>query len=367
MKQTTFQTLSITTKAPASAQAGSLGVVIIGRNEGELLLRALGSVGAQADAVVYVDSASTDDSVEIVRRHFPDAIVVELDTDRPLSPARGRNAGYAALKQRLPDLARVQFVDGDCELDPSWLRTASQYLHDHPEVGVAAGRLRERDRERNAYHRLADMEWDQPAGPVEETGGIMMVRADAWEAAGGQNADMPAAEEREFCLRVSAAGWSITRLGDDMAQHDIDMDALGQWWTRSVRMGHAYAQGLWIHRDGYHARRVLSLLAYGAVLPSVAVAGAIPTLGLSLGLLRGYPRLWRKIERDRLARGEAEADARLYATANVANKIAGAIGVARFVTGTLRRGRGGRRAGLSNTPHPREPRAVLRERCRQAS
>ncbi|MCA9705752.1 MAG: glycosyltransferase [Myxococcales bacterium] len=346
MKQTTFQTLAAV--APATLERAvspeQLGVVIIGRNEGILLERALASVGEHAGAVVYVDSASTDDSVEIVCRRFPDAIVVELDTSRPLSPARGRNAGYAALRARLPKLRYVQFVDGDCELSPGWLRVASRHLQEHPEVGVVAGRLRERERERNAYHRLADMEWDQPAGEVEETGGIMMVRAAAWEGAGGQNADMPAAEERELCLRVSGLGYSIVRLDDDMAQHDIDMDQLGQWWERSVRMGHAYAQGLWIHRDGYHARRVLSLLTYGAVLPAAAVAGTVPTLGLSLGLLGIYPRLWRRMEQDRCARGDRSDDARLYATANVVNKVAGALGVARFFTRTLREGRGGRRA-----------------------
>ncbi|MEM9454160.1 MAG: glycosyltransferase [Myxococcota bacterium] len=327
-----------------------LGVVIIGRNEGQLLRRALASVGAEAGAVVYVDSASTDDSVEIVRRYFPDAVIVELSADEPLSPARGRNAGFAALRERLPRLRYVQFVDGDCELHPSWLRAASHHLHHNPQVGVLAGRLRERDRERNPYHRLADMEWDQPAGEVEETGGIMMVRAQAWEAAGGQNADMPAAEERELCLRVSAAGYSIVRLADDMAQHDIDMDQLRQWWTRSVRMGHAYAQGLWIHRDRYHLRRVVSLLAYGVALPSAALAGAVPTLGLSLGLLGRYGHLWRKIEQERRGRGDRADDARLYATANVVNKVAGAVGVARFFTRTLREGRGGRRARVSATP-----------------
>lgn len=326
-----------------------LGVVIIGRNEGELLLRSVGSVDERAGVVVYVDSASTDDSVQLVRQRFPHAVVVELGTDRPLSPARGRNAGFAALEQRLPDLRFVQFIDGDCDLAPDWLTVASRYLHEHPEVGVVAGRLRERDRERNVYHRLADMEWDQPAGLVEETGGIMMTRADAWRAAGGQNADMPAAEERELCVRVAAAGYTIVRLPDDMAQHDIDMQQLREWWTRSVRMGHAYAQGLWIHRDGYHAQRVVSLLAYGAVVPSVAWLGMVPTLGLSLSVLGLYPRLWRKMEQDRRARGDRADDARLYATANVVNKIAGAVGIAQFFTKTLRQGRGGRRGGVSRS------------------
>lgn len=324
--------------------AAHVGVVVIGRNEGEHLLRAFGSVGAQAGAGVYADSDSTDRSVALVREHFPAVEVVQMRAAvRPLSPSRGRNEGYAALLERLPALRYVQFVDGDCELHPDWLSTAARYLHEHPDVGVVAGRLRERERERNAFHRLADMEWDQPPGEVEDTGGIMMVRAEAWEGAGGQNADIPAGEEREFCLRVRDAGYKVVRLPDDMALHDIDMASFREWWTRSVRAGHAYAQGYWVHRDAWHMRHLVSYAAYGVAVPTAALGGAPLTLGMSLGLLAAYPRLWKKVERDRLRRGDTRDDARLYALATVIAKVAGAIGVAQFFTRTLRQGRGGRR------------------------
>lgn len=334
-----------------------VGVVVIGRNEGEHLLRALGSIGAQAGAVAYADSESTDDSVALVRERFPAVAVVEMRAaERRLSPSRGRNEGYAALRERLPAVRYVQFLDGDCELHPRWLAAAAAYLDAHPEVGVVAGRLRERDRERNAFHRLADMEWDQPPGEVNDMGGIMMVRVEAWERVGGQNPDIPAAEEREFCWRVIDAGYKVLRLPDDMALHDIDMASLAEWWTRSVRTGHAYAQGWWVHRDRWHLRHLLSFVTYGAALPGAAVGGAPLTLGASLSLLAAYPRLWKRIEQSRLARGDAPDDARLYAAASVAGKVAGAMGVAKFFAQTLPQGRGGRRTGIGGarrgTPPP---------------
>jgi GT2 family glycosyltransferase len=337
---------------PAALDASSssvlpahVGVVVIGRNEGEHLLRALGSLGAQAGAAAYADSESSDDSVALVHARYPAVEVVEMrSSERPMSPSRGRNEGYAALRRRLPGLRYVQFLDGDCELDPRWLTAAARHLQEHPDVGVVAGRLRERDRERNAFHRLADMEWDQPAGEVNDMGGIMMVRAEVWDRVGGQNPDISAAEEREFCWRVIDAGFKVLRLADDMALHDIDMASFAEWWTRSVRTGHAYAQGYWVHRDRWHLRHLLSYVTYGAALPGAAVGGAPLTLGASLGLLAAYPRLWRKIERDRLARGDTPGDARLYAAASVVAKLAGAMGVARFFAQTLPQGRGGRRA-----------------------
>lgn len=331
-------------QSESSGASGRLGVVVIGRNEGELLARALGSIGTAADAVVYADSDSSDDSVDRVRREFPNVHVVRLDPSRAMTPARGRNEGMARLLEELPNVEFVQFLDGDCDLAADWLTTARKYLVNNPKVGLLCGRLRERERERNRYHRLADMEWAQPAGEVDDLGGIMMVRREVWEEVGGQNSGIAAGEEREFSCRVLAAGWTAMRLAEDMAHHDIDMARFSQWWTRTSRMGHSCAQGLWIYRDRRHLQEVVSLAVWGGVVPTLAVLGALPTLGTSLPLAGlAYRRLWRRVAADREAGGDRMDDAKLYASAIVAGKFAGALGVARFVLRTLPAGRGGRR------------------------
>lgn len=45
----------------------SLGVVVIGRNEGERLKRCLASLLGNVDQIVYVDSGSTDGSVQLAQ------------------------------------------------------------------------------------------------------------------------------------------------------------------------------------------------------------------------------------------------------------------------------------------------------------
>jgi len=321
-----------------------LGVVVIGRNEGELVLRALGSVDGRAEATVYADSASTDGSVARVRQAFPDVHVVEIDPSRPMTPARGRNEGMARLLAELPGVRFIQLLDGDCDLAPGWLDRATAYLAEHPDVGIVCGRLRERDRERNSYHRLADMEWDQPPGEIFDAGGIMLIRREVWEDVGGQNADIPAAEEREFLRRARARGWRAMRLPEDMARHDIDMAALSEWWARMRRMGHSWAQGLWIYRDQMHLRQVLSVALWGGAVPVAALAAALPTLGASVPLAAlAYRRQWRRIAAERQGRGDSREDAALYATAMLAGKAAGTLGVADFLLRTLPAGRGGRR------------------------
>ncbi|MDP2229914.1 glycosyltransferase, partial [Methylotenera sp.] len=44
-----------------------VGVVIIGRNEGDRLVRCLKSLVKQSPQLIYVDSGSTDDSVNVAR------------------------------------------------------------------------------------------------------------------------------------------------------------------------------------------------------------------------------------------------------------------------------------------------------------
>jgi glycosyltransferase involved in cell wall biosynthesis len=69
------------------------GLVAIGRNEGERLRRCLISAQGVYDHVVYVDSGSSDDSVALAESFG--AVVVVLDTARPFTAARARNAGFA--------------------------------------------------------------------------------------------------------------------------------------------------------------------------------------------------------------------------------------------------------------------------------
>ena len=71
-----------------------VGVVAIGRNEGERLDKCSESVIGRTTPVVYVDSGSADGSVSKARRAGSD--VVELDARIPFTAARARNAGFRA-------------------------------------------------------------------------------------------------------------------------------------------------------------------------------------------------------------------------------------------------------------------------------
>ena len=337
----------------ARERAGAaIGAVIIGRNEGERLRRCLLSVVGRAAHLVYVDSGSSDGSVELAKGMG--AVVVDLDTSVPFTAARARNAGLAKLRELEPHLEIVQFVDGDCEVVPGWLDVASSELRRDSRVAVVCGRLRERHIEASIYNRLCDIEWNQPAGLTDSCGGNAMMRIDAFVAVNGFAPDLIAGEEPDLCLRLRQRGYLILRLADEMMLHDAAMTRFAHWCRRVVRSGHAYAEGHlrhWGEPGRYYAKQVRSNLAWGVLGPLLAVGLAHPSRGLSLALLAGYPLLALRVFRSARRRGMATADASLYAVACVIGKVPSAYGQIRFWFKHLL----GRRSELIEYKRPSQP------------
>lgn len=253
-----------------------LGFVVIGRNEGERLRHCLASIPPNT-TVVYVDSGSTDGSLEWARAHG--TAVVALDMATPFTAARARNAGFRRLMQAAPNLIYVQFVDGDCELAPGWPGRAACYLDAQPQVCAVFGRRRERDPEQSIYNFLCDLEWDGPIGENKAFGGDVMLRSSALQAAGGYREDLIAGEEPELSVRLRAGGWTIVRIDAEMTLHDAAMTRFAQWWRRYQRSGFAFAEGAALHGGAPERHWVWE--ARRAVLWGLAAPLACATLTLA--------------------------------------------------------------------------------------
>jgi GT2 family glycosyltransferase len=257
-----------------------IDAIAIGRNEGERLLACLSSLQG-VRRVIYVDSGSTDGSVQAARA--AGAEVVDLDLSIPFTAARARNAGLMALDADPPDL--VQVIDGDCILQPGWLEAASAFLAENPDVAVVCGRRREEHPEASLYNRLIDTEWDTPVGQAEACGGDALMRYGPVREVGGYRNDLIAGEEPEMCLRLRKAGWTIWRLDAEMTLHDAKLLRFGQWWKRSERAGHAFAEGAarFSTPDMPHWQaEAKRSLAWGALIPVVVL---VTSLGTPLAVL----------------------------------------------------------------------------------
>lgn len=270
--------------------ASGIGVVVIGRNEGQRLARCLHSLLQGADKVMYVDSGSSDGSPQLARSLGVEVLMLDMGT--PFTAARARNEGFCALQRRLPTMRWVQFVDGDCEVDGGWLATAQAFLDEHPDVAVVCGRRRERFPQRSVYNLLCDLEWDTPVGEAKACGGDALMRVDALAAVGGFRPELIAGEEPELCVRLRAKGWKVWRLDAEMTLHDAAMTRFSQWWRRSLRAGHAYAEGAYLHGQAperHWLRESRRAWLWGLGIPLVILLACLLLGGWCLLLLLVYP------------------------------------------------------------------------------
>ncbi|SDD44372.1 Glycosyl transferase family 2 [Sphingomonas sp. YR710] len=340
--------------APPSQIRGSnddrdVAIVLIGRNEGERLTTALASL-TDYEPVIYVDSGSTDGSIGQAKAAGVD--VCALDPAGGYSAARARNRGLARLDEIEPDIGYVQMIDGDCELAAGWLPTALAALQADPGLAAICGRRRERDPGRSVYNWLCDVEWAIPAGPAMAFGGDVLLRTDAVRAAGGYRTDMIAGEDPDLSIRLRAAGWRIACIDVDMTIHDAAILHFGQWWRRTARAGHAFAELVTRHPDGrlhdYH-RNCRRAMIWGGMVPALAVTLLIETiitrsmlypimLGLlALSLLGQIVRVAVREARTRTRRQAVQLSLFL-----MIGKYAEMAGMARFYWNRLR----GRPSGL---------------------
>ncbi|WP_439111434.1 glycosyltransferase [Lentibacter sp.] len=286
--------------------ATRIGAVVIGRNEGQRLVNCLTSLQGEVDLLIYVDSGSSDGSLAAAERLGAETVL--LGSDVPFTAARARNAGFEQIMAR-PDAPEfVQFVDGDCTLEVGYLTHAAEALAKDESLGLVTGWRAEIHADASIFNEMCHFEWHRPAGEIMACGGDMMVRASAFEAVGGFNPAVIAAEDDEFCTRLRKAGHKLLRLPIPMTHHDANMTRFSEWWSRAVRTGHGFEQVNDLHPD-YFVRERRRMWLFGGVLPLLGLVGAVlfwPLFALIAALYGvSYLRTVRGLESDGLARARA--------------------------------------------------------------
>jgi GT2 family glycosyltransferase len=312
-------------------EAGQLGVVVIGRNEGSRLPRCLISLLKVGAPIIYVDSGSSDGSSDRARNHG--VKVVDLDPSRPFTAARARNEGFRCLMQLQPTTIYVQFIDGDCEVMDGWFSSAIQTLQSEKHSAAVAGRRRERDPYGTKYNLLCDIEWDTPVGEAKACGGDALVRVSALMEVGGYDPSVIAAEDDDLCVRLRQRGWKILRINADMTLHDADMTTAKQWWKRQQRCGYAFAQVYERHKKTevpHFSREIKSVLLWGATIPTV-LALLMPVYGLGFALSVGiYGHLAWRVAKQTRSKGYGSREARLYGIHCALSKVPQVVGLCRY-------------------------------------
>jgi hypothetical protein len=112
-------------------------VVIPTWNGAALLRPALASLRAQSWSdfeTIVVDNGSSDDTVAMLARDYPEVRLVRFDENRGFAAAV--NAGIRASSGEL-----VVLMNNDVEADPEWLAALIRALDDRPEIGACASKM----------------------------------------------------------------------------------------------------------------------------------------------------------------------------------------------------------------------------------
>lgn len=116
-----------------------ISVMLVGLNTRQLVANCIHSLlrsdwGGYTYEIIYVDNASKDDSVEMVRRDFPQVTVIANESNRHFCPA-GNQAARAAKGRYLLHL------NNDTEVEPDAIAILARFLDREPRAAVVGARL----------------------------------------------------------------------------------------------------------------------------------------------------------------------------------------------------------------------------------
>jgi glycosyltransferase involved in cell wall biosynthesis len=271
-----------------------VAVVVIGRKEGPRLLRCLDSVWAMdypksSLDLIYVDSQSTDDSVDQAKHR--NARVSGVNPERPCA-STGRNAGW-----RATDAEFILFLDSDTVLAPTFVRAALAAFD--PGMAVVFGNRREMATGQSVYNRVLDLDWVWSLGELDYCGGDALMRRDALVAVDGYGETLIAGEEPDMCGRMRDLDYRILHIDAAMTGHDMDMHTFSQYWRRAMRTGHAYSEVSARFRDTpdqfWTAESNRNFLHAGLLATTPLVGGVAATVTGSVLPLLGGAAFWTAV------------------------------------------------------------------------
>lgn len=206
----------------------TLSIVIVNWNTRALLQQCIECIRStlhrHSCEIIVVDNGSTDGSPAFVRSTFPDVLL--LENQENVGFAYANNQGFRIASGRYAMMLNSDAFVGDGTLDG-----LVDFLDAHPDTGVAAPRLENRDgtlqpswasfpslwseiRGRNVRKRQGVPAWGADVYETDWLGGAaLVIRRTLFDAIGYLDQDIfMYTEETDFCYRAKRAGWRVAYL-----------------------------------------------------------------------------------------------------------------------------------------------------------
>jgi glycosyltransferase involved in cell wall biosynthesis len=281
-----------------------LSIVIIARNEEETLSRALPILVDEARAanaeIVYVDSASSDGTMDLIRR-YP-VTTVRLEASPLLCPSAGRYMGNLHSRGTF-----VYFLDGDMIPIPGWIKQGLAHFQDRPTLGGVIGRIYFILPGEGLNRNHPD---DFPTGNVRGMGLSGIYRKELFDRIGTFHPHARGEEEVELGYRIIQAGYTLERHDQAMAYHLDKVKAKAQFDQKAkyfVGTGQVLRRSfgtelfwrLVLSTAPVFAQQTVVLIAIIAIVVFLLQGNLLAALGVAAaGLLAlGVLLLWKGPER----------------------------------------------------------------------
>ena len=230
----------------APERPGTMGAVIVTHNSARVIERCLQSLMAATPErldIVVVDNASSDDTLEILKR-FPPVRVISNARNKGF--AGGVNQGIRELSSRL-----ILLLNPDTEVKHGLSLLPEEFQQS--DVGAAAGLLVDRNGKPqtgfgirrfpnpsalvfevlglnrvwpgnpvNRHYRWLDGDFARPADVQQPAGAFLVIRKDLWEKLGGFDEGFHPVwfEEVDYLRRLSRAGFRIRFQPAAVVEHE---------------------------------------------------------------------------------------------------------------------------------------------------
>ena len=220
-----------------TAPSTSVGIVVLSWNRRERLLACLSRLERLTGAavtIVVVDNASSDGSVDAIRRDFPDVTLLPQATN--LGFVGGVNAGLR--EARRCGMKYAWLLNDDTLVDEDVLPKLVAFAAEHPHLSVFSPVIRDDDEQRALQFANGIVDWDGS----EVFGDLPEARFDALVAGGGTPVLIGTAllvdvgvidsvegfdpaffaywEDIDFCVRCAKAGFVSAVVPDATVLHD---------------------------------------------------------------------------------------------------------------------------------------------------
>ena len=288
-------------------------VIIVNWNGAQFIEQCLTALLAQTTSpheIILLDNASTDGSIEIIRR-FPSVRLIVLDQNTGF--ARGNNLAVAEASKESEWIA---LINPDAFVEADWLETLLESAKSNPEFDVFGSKLvnagdpRLLDGAGDAYH-VSGLVWRMGHGsPIPTTvesdseifspcAAAALYRRSAWQAIGGLDEDYFCyVEDVDLGFRLRLAGYRCLYVPSSIVHHVGSGTTGGQHSAFSMYHGHRNLVWTFV--------KDMPSVLFWLLLPLHLLLNVVSIIWFSLRgqghvILRakrdailGLPKMWRK-------------------------------------------------------------------------